>query len=246
MNNLSSLYHNKTQLDSLAIPCLQATNFFDPIPSIEINYLNKNNQIDNQGNYGALKNAIIAGINKHELNTEMILEWRNLLLEELKKYGASLNETELDVNKIQEMITKINQNIEICNLNPKETEIVSLIGDTLVKSEIENLFFPVTRRINFLIMNYIRSYFREPIIVFKPEEVENYQSASDNQLKMKILLANKVRETVFYDGSILFRVGGNYGTEQYRAPESPNRIDLAIEWHELLIQVRKWKEEIES
>ena len=53
-------------------------------------------------------------------------------------------------------------------------------------------------------MNYIRSYFREPIIVFKPEEVENYQSASDNQLKMKILLANKVRETVFYDGSILY------------------------------------------
>ncbi|MBA2369790.1 MAG: hypothetical protein H0V82_12340 [Candidatus Protochlamydia sp.] len=241
INDRSTLYSSRNEWDSLAISHLQGINSLDLISS-KIDYSDKNNRIKGQGYYGALSDAVYKGTNKKELTKEIILEWRKMVFDELKNHEISFKDEGINQDVIDDLVKKINNNIDKLTVSFKQVELVSFMGDILVECEVLSPI--LTRKIAFLVMNYISSYFKQPIIVFKPEEINSYQSAIKSTLKTKILLADKVREAVFYEGSILFRVSKKNSTEYYKEPNSTKRFDLAIEWHQLLAQVSIWENQI--
>ena len=56
-------------------------------------------------------------------------------------------------------------------------------------------------------------------------------------------MLNSSREAVFINGQFMIRVGGMYGNDWYKAPDSSAPKDHIIEWREFIKEsTKKWKE----
>ncbi len=247
MNKIHELYGSSEQWDLMAGRSLSGSNLLARNPIEKIDYTVPENRQGDKGYYGALVRAVSAGLEKQPLTAEIVEGWRQSILEEMMRHGVIAPDeinAPLKRKEIKSLLESIEKEISSIQENGNEINVISILSKVLFEIESKNLFHPIKRRINHLIMNYIVSYFNMPLIVFTSKDKENYLDSIDSELKLKIHLSEKIREAIFFRGLLLNRVGGSYATEWYKAPGSLAKKDLSIEWHDLFSAVKSWKEQL--
>lgn len=141
-------------------------------------------------------------------------------------------DTRADRNSDYEaLVTSVTEGIEkkipIDLIDPNDVKIVIKLADLLVEK---------TARASYLKLCYLLSYFKMPLIYIKHEEREAFLEALGDKYKMRLFLSEKIREAVFFDGNLLEKVGGKFGSERYLGQK-----EVVIEWHELIKAARKWQ-----
>ncbi len=249
MNQIVNLYGTVDQWDSISSKFLDGSNKLAEIPISNIDYSIRDYRKKGQGYYGALLESVKSGVAETPLNIDEICKWKSFIFEEMQKLGSITDE---DVNAMvsedaaAEFITKFQNDFEKLGSSPKEKEIIEFLSSVCFHIEEKKLFKPVSRRISHLLICYTLSYFKSPIIVFTYQDRDFYLSSTNNPLKMNLFLANKIRDAVFFQGNLLYKVGGKFASEWYKAEKSHNKRDLIIEWHELFESIRDWKEELDK
>lgn len=240
MNVIGSFYRDR-EWHLLVGQFLEGSNQLAAIPIAGIDYKAPENQQDNKGYYGAITAAVKAGLEGRLLSDEMLLGWRRLIMEEMQQKGAIKEiSSEVKPEEIKSWIAEINTKLEDKN-RKTEAEIITLVAVVMHTIETKNFFVPDSKRMEHLVMNYLMSYFKCPIIVFSGEERGTYLSAISSEVKMKILLAEKVRDAVFIDGVLMKRVGGKYGSEWYKAAGSTAKRDVVVQWNTLFAAQKEWQ-----
>lgn len=246
MNAIIHLYGNIDQWNAMADKFLTGSFYLTDSPAAAANTSSEATSED-KGYYCALKNAVAAGINREPLTCELIELWRELILEEMKARGI-LKEEDLShkVNpyQIQALLKEIGEKLSFAEEQPNEIYLVSLLGDITYLIEAEHSFYSLSRPMAHLVMSYLTSYFRNPLIIFNPKDRDVYLSAISNKLKMRLLLVEKVREAVIVRGDLFTRVGGKFASERYKALGQDSRESLIIQWHDLLRAAKSWEREL--
>lgn len=110
--------------------------------------------------------------------------------------------------------------------DPNEVKIVTLLADLLIE-------ILASRTDSYLLMCYILSYFKMPLIFIRHDEREAFLKAFRDKYKMRVFLSEKIRDAVFLEGRLLEKVGGKYGSDRYEN-------GIVIEWHELIRAAQAW------
>lgn len=247
MNNISSLYNSMENWNSLANRFLNGSNQLSELPIPIIDYSTPENHKSDQGYYGALVSSVSSGTSNTPLDLETIQKWYTLILEEMVTHHTipkEMLDTNLNENEITEFLKKFQDQLIVLKKDPKEENIVSFLGELCCEIESRKMFGPINRRIAHLFLCYVVSNFKCPLIIFTAKDQNDYLSSINSELKMKLMLANKVRDAVIVDGKLLHKVGGKYGNDWYKSEESTSKRDLTIEWHRLHKAKKQWEEKL--
>ncbi len=181
--------------------------------------------------FKTLATVVQAGLNKKEISFSLIKSLSD-------KISA---ESEINEKKASCFIEKLSENIKEIKSQDRSVQVVSLLANVVFTLEKEKIFGCANRKITLLIMNYVASYFESPLIVFKFDERNEYLEGIDNVFKMRLLIAKKVRESVFFQGLLMNKIGGKYGTDRYQST-GPIVKEGRVEWNDLALAELEWKE----
>ena len=239
MGVIDSLYATE-DWDSLANTFLDGSNAVSLEKVPPGYYTQPEHRIEGKGYYGALVDAVSKGIQQSPLSSDDIQKWATMISDELVAAGGAPAMQELSSHVSARLTQVVNKGIELISKQPTDADIVSLLGDVLVRVERECSDMRDRRQLAHLLVNYIRSYFKAPLIVFSNKDA-SYNDAVSDPRYAKIYLVDKVREHVFFQGLLMRRTSAGVASDHYMS--LVDRSKLRVEWHALLQARRKWEGE---
>lgn len=252
--------------DGLIVNYLKESNAIESITNID--YAKAENRKNDQGHWGAFIKSQMMATQHEPLTIKKICEWQKMVATEQRSYqheiedvaiGRIRNPQTLQKNVrigqhipptynevptlLGALIEKVNQSLKEWR-NGTDVEFCKLIGESFQEFECIHPFADGNGRVGRLLANYIATYCRRPIIVFKSEMVEcnRYYAAHQSKAAMCAFFANKIKESVIGYGG--YRLEHSTPTSSSTvAYEDPIRnMEEVTHWHGLDQAASDWRD----
>jgi len=256
-----------SSLDTRQLSFLHESNAIEDINNID--YADLRNARPGQGHAGAFMESQQMGVQRYLLQLADICRWQRMLTEEQLRFGHDVPSQ--GVGRIRSVEVPFNVSVGN-HVAPPFFEVpglmdawisdlhrhlrakpplggdalgmgpVELIGDFFQRFEAIHPFVDGNGRTGRLIISYLATFFRVPVMIFRANERPTYYAAHKSKLAMRCFLADKIREAAFsLDGQVLERKQSFGATDRYGDDEK----GVLVEWHALIQQQKKWQAEIE-
>ncbi len=248
--------------------CLELLRESDAIENItNINYeLPRNRQLK-KGHYGAFQESQRLAREYQPLNLEELCRWQGMITSDQLKYGheiplnavAHLRSPNLPINVrvgehvapvfsevpalMETFVADLNQQLATMKSSPNIVGIVSVLGDFFQRFEAIHPFVDGNGRTGRLLLNYIATWCKCPLIVVRLKDRPTFYPAHRSKKAMRLFMGEKIQEVaVNREGDLLPLVKQYEFSALYQDPAIPGQ--LIIEWHELIQAMDAWKSEI--
>jgi len=248
------------RLDGRSLRFLQESNAIEEITNID--YADPQTAIPGKGHAGAFLESQQMGAQRRLLTLEDICRWQGMLAEEQLRFGhdlprqgiGRLRSLEVPFNvwvgnysappffEVPELMATWVSDLQrellaLPFLAGSGIRVVELLGDSFQRFEAIHPFVDGNGRTGRLIVSYLCTFARSPIIIFRAGERPAYYEAHQSKLAMRCFMADKIREAAYLpDGQLLERTSSSGPTDIYTGGGGQAQCD----WRELIKVQQEW------
>lgn len=206
--------------------------------SRDISFINNSITFDSSNNQVSKSktNMEIAVLEIFKEVKEMAGNHENLTSRKIKSWQSKLsdNTTVAKPADLETLIQDFNSGLNEIRNSQSILKVVTLISKTIY--DFENLlpFEEANGLIGRILGNYVAVDSNLPILVFKPDDKNEYNEAisRDNSEEFTRFIAKKIKEVAYdYMGNICHLVKSNPNSGIYQNPATARK--MIVEWHEL-------------
>ncbi|MFO0575392.1 MAG: Fic family protein [Polyangia bacterium] len=217
-------------LDARALQFLHESNAIEEIHDID--YTKPENLYPGRGHAWALLDSQARALRRERLELEDICRWQRLLTEEQARYGHAIPARGIgrlrgpeapfnvrvgnhiappwsDVQGLmQKWLSELHKKLEPLNpLVVNAVTAIEILGDFFQRFEAIHPFVDGNGRTGRLIANYLITYCRHPIIIFRSSERQFFYEAHRSKMAMRCFMLGKYEEATFApDWDLLERI----------------------------------------
>lgn len=195
--------------------------------------------------YAALLQAAEYGQKNMPLSAKVLLTWHEMLCKqdkELAKRADADKEVDANDKALLEFVTHVNSQLQQVQGGTSDVKIISLAAEALCKFRALSSFAKTQGRMERLILSYILTTQKRPLIVIRKSELEKFKVIQADQKALSFFLAEKIREKILVRGEIYNRISKpspEKATETYQNKEGEK---MSVEWHELFQAMQAWQQ----
>lgn len=195
--------------------------------------------------YAALLQATEYGQKNTPLTTKVLSTWHEMLCKQDKELAKRVEaDKEVDTNDkaLLEFVTHVNSQLQQVQGGSSDVKIISLAAEALCKFRALSSFSKTQGRMERLILSYILTSQKRPLIVVRKSELEKFKVLQVNHKALSLFLAEKIREKILVRGDVYNRISRpspEKATETYQNKEGEK---ISVEWHELFQAMQAWQQ----
>lgn len=243
-----------------AIEFLQESNAIEGIT--EIDYGRPELRVEGRGHWGAFQRMRSLASGRRRLELEELCTWQRLTCSEQVEFGHALPDAYIgrlrgpdnpvDVRVGSHVAPSFGEvrdllypwldaaNESAIAAVSDDSEFVQRTADSFQRFEAIHPFADGNGRVGRLIVGWLALTHDKPPLIFRRAEREEYYRAHRSKRAMRCFIAEKIREAIYRGGELLPRTEHDLSSDGYGAA---GRLELIVEWHELLDAVARWKDE---
>lgn len=244
-----------------ALEFLHESNAIEDITNVDYNL--PQNAATDRGHFGALLDSQGKAESRAPLSIDDICRWQRWLTEEQVLFGhhlppggaGTLRSPQYPMNVrvgfhiapsfeevpqlLLRLLADLNARVAPLPFHPNEVDAVDAMGEFFQRFEAIHPFVDGNGRTGRLLANYLATVYKLPLVVFRFSERETFYAAHRSKLAMRIFMADKIREAIYWPGKgLMLRDESTSSSDTYD--------DLTVERHKLIKKQREWRALLES
>lgn len=195
--------------------------------------------------YTALLQAAEYGQKNTSLTAKVLSSWHDMLCKQDKELAKRVDvDKEVDANDkaLVEFVAHVNSQLQQVQGVPSDVKVISLASDILCKFRTLSAFSKTQGRMERLILSYILTTQKRPLIIIRKNELEKFKMLQVDQKALSLFLADKIREKILVRGELYNRISKPSPEKATETYQSRDGEKISVEWHELFQAMQAWQQ----